>query len=218
MWAKIKTLPILTCKLVHGCWSEEFNVMKEKISSLKFHNFFLSTLRCRTSQDCGVDPSILASGVMASDVHGWDWWEGWSIFISFLDLLNIVEVLQEHLNPSTLVQDVCLGWIGWMERHSSLSRSQSRLVVASRCNAGDSLYAAFQTRFYNRTFLPGCTIAKHIEPSARIINPGRQPRNINVETKSLIEESAVILILIYQSQREMWKLKIEKNTGYLWGC
>ena len=76
-----------------------------------------------------------------------------------------------------------------MERHSSLSRSQSRLVVASRCNAGDSLYAAFQTRFYNRDFLSGCTIAKHIEPSARIINPGRRPRNINVETKSLIEES-----------------------------
>ena len=174
MWAKIKTLPILSCKLVHGWWSEEFKQCYERKNQLFQH---------------------------------------WVV-----EHLKILVWIQEHLNPSTLVQDVCLGWIGWMERHSSLSRSQSRLVVASRCNADDSLYAAFQTRFYNRAFLPGCTIAKHIEPSARIINPGRQPRNINVETKSLLGESVVILILIYQRQREMWKLKIEKNTGYLWGC
>ena len=113
------------------------------------------------------------------------WMENLYIFLRFV----------KHCRSSPRTsqsEDVCLGWIWWMERHSSLSRSQSRLVVASRCNADDSLYAAFQTRFYNRAFLPGCTIAKHIEPSARIINPGsKQPRNINVETKSLIEESVV---------------------------
>ena len=56
--------------------------MKEKISSLKFHNLFLSTLRCRTSQDCGVDQSILASRVMqVLSMAGIDGMDGVSLYL-----------------------------------------------------------------------------------------------------------------------------------------
>ena len=47
-----------------------------------------------------------------------------------------IEVVGGHLNPSRGLVPGGRGWIGWMERHSSLSRPQSRLVVASRCNGG----------------------------------------------------------------------------------
>ena len=67
-----------------------------------------------------------------------------------------------HLNTSRGLVPGARGWIGWMERHSSLSRTQLRLVVASRCNEL-TRYTPLSTEILQHHLLltphlPDCTI------------------------------------------------------------
>ena len=112
---------------------EQFDVIRERkltVSTNDLVTWELNTLfdLVRKSNQSTRRGTILIPGGFVAEVS-----LDRIVFLSLWFKVEI-EVVGGHLNTSRGLVPGARGWIGWMERHSSLSRPQLRLVVASRCN------------------------------------------------------------------------------------
>ena len=184
---------------------EQFDVMRERkltVSTKDLVTWELNTLfdLIRKSNQSTRRGTIFIPGGFVAEVS-----LDRIVFLSLWFKVEI-EVVGGHLNTSRGLVPGARGWIGWMERHSSLSRPQLRLVVASRCNelTRYTLLSAeiLQHHLLLTPHLPDCTICL-----SRL--PEQSWQALNTPLKGKFNEGE---LGHHIPQREVWPVKICINA------